>query len=310
MKKIYLFLLALVACTSQMNATEGALAGRFTINAEGNQVVFSLGNLQYQASTQTWQFAAKQHNLIGTANTHISDDYSGWIDLFGWGTGNHPTEHRPHSEYYGKFADWGANAILNGGNEANMWRTLTTEEWSFLFCGRTNAAKLFGMGSVNGVKGAILLPDNWSGNLFTDTENGLSDRDGWYKNLDGTNFTFHTYSAAQWEIMEANGAVFLPVTGYRIDAEVAQTEEYGNYWSATPSEENDAYLLYFDGTDVTPAEIDVRYYGEAVRLVKDVNTTAIENIQGDDLQCTKTIRDGMLVIERNGKEYTVTGTVY
>lgn len=80
---------------------EGAINGLFTINENGDQVYFSKGNLQYQASTSTWRFAENQWDYVGTQNppwgdaggtvsgsdnANISETYSGWIDLFVWGT--------------------------------------------------------------------------------------------------------------------------------------------------------------------------------------------------------------------------------
>ena len=64
--------------------TEGTLSGKFTTNAQGKKIVFSQGNLQYQASTKTWQFAAQQTAYLGAANEQISSTNSGWIDLFGY----------------------------------------------------------------------------------------------------------------------------------------------------------------------------------------------------------------------------------
>lgn len=49
----------------------------------------SPGNLQYQASTGIWRFAEHQYDYIGSGNENISTSYSGWIDLFGWGTGRY-----------------------------------------------------------------------------------------------------------------------------------------------------------------------------------------------------------------------------
>ena len=43
----------------------GAINGKFTINAEDNQIYFSKGNLRYQASTGTWRFAESQWNYVG-----------------------------------------------------------------------------------------------------------------------------------------------------------------------------------------------------------------------------------------------------
>ena len=163
--------LAMLACSSentperpdiQVNppVPEGALVGAFSVS-DGKQVHFSPGNLQYQASTDTWRFAENQWDIIGNANENISASYEGWIDLFGWGTGKNPTLASDKNEDYATFTDWGANKISNGGSEANLWRTLTTDEWIYLFKGRRDATSLFGMGTVNGVNGVILLPDNW-----------------------------------------------------------------------------------------------------------------------------------------------------
>lgn len=142
------------------NAKNGTLPGKFTINAQGRQVQFSQGNLQYKASTQKWRFAVQQYYYVGKKNQNITNTHDGWIDLFGWGTGNNPTNASTNETAYSTFVDWGVNKILNGGNTANQWRTLTKEEWEYLFHGRTDADKLFAFGSVNGTNGVILLPDS------------------------------------------------------------------------------------------------------------------------------------------------------
>ena len=65
--------------------TEGSLVGKFSVSSS-KQVSFSQGNLQYQASTNTWRFAENQYDYVGNANRKPSATYNGWIDLFGWGT--------------------------------------------------------------------------------------------------------------------------------------------------------------------------------------------------------------------------------
>ena len=45
-------------------------------------------------------------------------------------------------------ADWGYNAIANGGNQAGFsWRTPTNDEWGYLFNTRADAASKKGLGS-------------------------------------------------------------------------------------------------------------------------------------------------------------------
>ena len=80
-------------------------AKAFTVNSEGKQVYFSQGNLQYQASTNTWRFAENQYDAIGNDNSNISSTNEGWIDLFGWGTsGYNNTANDPFAINYKPWA--------------------------------------------------------------------------------------------------------------------------------------------------------------------------------------------------------------
>ena len=232
---------------------DGKLTGAFTINADGDQIVFSQGNLQYQASTSTLRFATNQYDMIGADNANISDTYTGWIDLFGWGTGNCPTKKSTVDEDYSTFTDWGVNAISNGGNEANLWRTLTRYEWAYLIQTRTNAADLKGQATVADVHGYVLLPDSWTlpaGLSFAASPN---------------NWTTNVYTAEQWTQMEAAGAVFLPATGYR-EPEIEGVGEKGWYWSSDVLNGTVAYDFEF--TETTSRVFGSRhYFGQPVRLV-------------------------------------------
>ncbi|MBR1517808.1 MAG: hypothetical protein IJ620_06700 [Bacteroidales bacterium] len=74
-----------VAGCSCSVASSGALPGKFSVSTT-QKVKFSQGNLQYQASTNTWRFAQCQKQYMDTNNKHVSSTYTGWIDLFCWGT--------------------------------------------------------------------------------------------------------------------------------------------------------------------------------------------------------------------------------
>ena len=277
MKKLG-FLCALCASVLSANAvfaTEGALSGKFSINEKGDQVQFAQGNIQYQASTKTWRFAAKQYESLGAANAKISASNSGWIDLFAWGTGNNPASVSSDYSQYASFNEWGANAISNGGNKANAWRTLTRNEWVYILTGRKNATNLLGAGTVNGVKGIIILPDNWAapaGVTFNATESkGLMLKGTYYKNANGDNFAHNIYSAEQWAKMEAAGAVFLPTTGYRYEVDIRKPEDGGCYWTSNiylneGVDEGEANSLDFD-KGYLGMGISGRDMGFAVRLV-------------------------------------------
>ena len=53
MRKLSLLFCALCACVMvhAVPGTVGAINGKFTINADGDQVYFAQGNLQYHATT-------------------------------------------------------------------------------------------------------------------------------------------------------------------------------------------------------------------------------------------------------------------
>ena len=292
-KFIYLFAIAAVmlgmaSCGDGNNPdqpeqlTPGALKGKFTV-APGKQVRFSQGNLQYHqdkaaADNDYFAFAEHQYTIIGKEGNEGIDKVPCTIDLFGWGTGNSPRETSTDDADYAEFHEWGNNRIRNGGNEANLWRTLTQDEWVYLFHERTNAEKLFGLGSVNGVNGTILLPDNWTlpaGVTFTpSTEKGLEWKGDHYndENIEIATFSHNTYSATEWDdVMERAGAVFLPAAGFRYNTDAIGCSSLGYYWSDTPYDENYAYYLVFDVDKLQPQEFSFRYRGQSVRLVQDIN---------------------------------------
>ena len=241
-------------------------------------VYFSQGNLQYQASTNTWRFAENQYDCIGDANSNISSTYSGWIDLYGWGTSgyNHGavcyqpySTSQTYSDYYaygnasynlydqtGK-ADWGYNAISNGGNTTNMWRTLTSDEWVYVFNTRSTASGIrYAKARVNGVNGVILLPDDWNTSTYSLNSTNTSN----------ASFTTNTISAANWSILENAGAVFLPAAGFRNGTSVSNVGSHGYYWSASRYN-NGAYIDMFDDSGINPHRFFNCFYGLSVRLV-------------------------------------------
>ncbi|MBQ3673262.1 MAG: hypothetical protein II928_02170 [Paludibacteraceae bacterium] len=236
---------------------DGAIQAIFSVSAS-TKVHFSQGNLQYRASTQTWRFAEKQYDMIGDDNANISVSYSGWIDLFGWGSGNNPTLFSTDYSDYQIFIDWGVNAISNGGNKTNQWRTLTKDEWDYLVQTRYNAEKLCGQATVVGVHGLVFLPDNWT------TPNSLT-----WQGMQN-NWITNQYSATDWSKMEAAGAVFLPAAGYRVGTKAHASFDY-YYWSSSPINDYEvgAYDFAFSEYSAGSSSND-RFFGLSVRLVKDV----------------------------------------
>lgn len=258
-----------VVTGAETTLPEGALKGKFSVSAE-KQVYFSKGNLQYQASTGTWKFAENQYDIIGADNGNISSTYEGWIDLFGFGTSGYNGKYPYMTSYinsdYGDGSndiagtnyDWGVcNAISNGGNKAGMWRTLTIDEWGYLYSTRTNASDLRGQATVNEQAGYILLPDGWS------TPSGLT------FTANPNNFTTNSYSASEWSKMEAAGAVFLPCAGNRYGTDVFYVGSSGNYWSSKADSYDYDYAYNFNFLLGNARGYYYRSYGYSVRLATE-----------------------------------------
>ena len=236
-------------------------SGKFSVNVN-RKVYFAQGNLQYQASTRTWKFADNQWEYLGKANKNISSTNDGWIDLFGWGTGNNPTRRDIDNEGY-IFSDWGNNAIINGGNIAHMWRTLSKDEWVYLIeKRRTKSGIRYAKGQVNGVGGLILLPDNWDPNTHVLNETNKKD----------SKYNSNVINKSEWLKMEQAGAIFLPAAGFRSGGPILTMGKVGVrgwYWSNTVYNFQDAYYLWLGEKDLDPASSLRRCTGGSVRLVCD-----------------------------------------
>ena len=278
---INLFLIAILnSCEQPLldSSDEGALSGLFSVS-ETEQIHFSQGNLQYQASTNTWRFAENQFDIIGANNSNISDSYDGWIDLFGWATSGYnnsvpyqisdnATDYGPTDESIADTNyDWGYfNKISNGGNKAGLWRLLTKYEWEYILTKRHNASKLFGVGCVNGVNGLILLPDSC---VIPD---GITFQAAVASDSGAELYSIvNNFSLAEWTILENAGAVFLPAAGARLTKKVMYTGIAGYYWTETIFEYDaiSIYCMGFDSSRVVWEGLSNRTNGRSVRLVKN-----------------------------------------
>ena len=247
------------------NQDDGKLPGRFSVSSS-KSVRFSKGNLQYQASSNTWKFAENQFDTMEENNLHASETYTGWIDLFGWGTSGYNDKFPwmasiTNTDYgnglndiTGSEYDWGIyNAISNGGNQQGIWHLLTSTEWSYILSSRKNASNLKSNATVCGVKGYIILPDEFElpeELTFSPT----------------TDYTTNTYGAKDWEKMENAGAVFLPNVKYKYKYSLSSKVQLSSssssyYWTSSCSSSSraqSAFEYYFD-----------RHNGLAVRLVTE-----------------------------------------
>lgn len=237
----------------------GMLPGKFSVSSS-YYVRFSQGNLQYQASTQTWRFAEMQYDIVGDGNRNISSSYSGWIDLFGWGTGENPTLSTTKSDDYNQSNDWGRNLPQRFDLGVTTWTTMTDYQWKYLFETRSNASGKYGMASVSSVNGIIILPDIYDGPAINTSHSA------WNNN---------TISASDWNLYEAYGAVFLPAAGYRDGTYVGKVGSYGYYWSSSNYYSGQVYdykyasNIKFNWAGLSPQDYSNRSIGGSVRLVHE-----------------------------------------
>lgn len=276
---------------SPAHAKIGAIHSAFTINANGDKVYFSKGNLQYigSATTPYWKFADNQWDKL---STNASSAANVNRDLFGWGTSGW----NPGNTYYDPWAtangvndrflygpstqgssiannltgsyansDWGIyNPISNGGNQAGQWRTLTKDEWTYIVSTRTAStinnvtnARLVNA-TVNNVYGMVLFPDAF---VYPSTVTPSN-----INNPSSSDITI--YDATEWTKMEAAGAVFLPAAGWRYGTTV-ENINYGYYWSSTGLPDGFASGYTF-GPSPIPINSGASFYGLTVRLVSDL----------------------------------------
>ena len=231
-------------------------------------------------------------------NTLVYGNYEGWVDLFGWGTsgwdnGNvyyRPYDYTSHDydhPFYGPVgnydltgdyanADWGVyNTISNASSR--QWRTLSAAEWNYLLMERETPSGIrFAKAIVAGVRGLVILPDDWSASTY-------------YLRSINTNIDYivNKISGGDWlDVLEPAGAVFLPAAGDRYQAVNGESKVYywnddlysgysfGHYWTTTHGVGVDyASQMFFYGSEegmYNPYllnDMGSRSTGNSVRLI-------------------------------------------
>ena len=251
-------------------APEGSIPSLFSISGD-QQVFFSQGNLQYQASTNTWRFAEHQYDFVGgtdywgqeqygnvtfngtkCSNNDISPTYSGWIDLFGWATSGWNNNNHYYHPYDYESTGWTVDGYGYGywdGSYANYSMTgdQVNCDW-----GVYNAIS---NGGNEAGAWRTLNADEWN-YLLQYRENATYKRsrvtvegtqgyvllpDAWILpssltfTANAPDFETNIYDHAQWVLLENAGAVFFPRGGCRyVDGGQARFSfEEGLYWSSS-----------------------------------------------------------------------------
>ena len=261
--------------------------GLFSI-AAGTRAEIASGNVQYCASPSSWRFAPNAFDRLTTQNSNASGSYTGWIDLFAWGTGNYYWSNA-YNFWNGKYhaAGFVSDAYFDdgtfdtyyewGNGFSGNWHTPSISEWDYVLAGRSNASKLVTVcqitpdDSTDPVPGLLLLPDGWIawGYDLPKPYSEVYDHsmlETWWEMYEG-----NSYTQAQWEDLQKKGAVFLPCAGYIEYTSTKWIQPYvGNYWTCDAAEGDNAKNFWFPNYPsqwwLSTSSNDPRQFALAVRL--------------------------------------------
>ena len=237
--------------------------------AEGKQVVFDPGNLQYlgkEDGTGEWRFAENQYDFMGDGPAETAtyrgnvtvDGYTKYNtsadkdvarDLFCWGTSGYNDKNpwmtsKNVGDYYngdlaGTDYDWGVyhsatgnstEKITNGGDYS--WRLFTSNEWAYAIARERKVYTRTDVPTFMETKSLYTSATVVGVKgiiLFPDNWDGSLDRTIKYKT---TGYAGTTCDAEKWATFEKLGCVFLPAANVRSGIELTYPNQ-GKYWSST-----------------------------------------------------------------------------
>ena len=250
-----------VSCITVPAGTSG---GAFSVSAT-KKVYIATSNLMWEGTTQSGTYSLMENpwTIIETAGSTVPANYgitatnSVQVGYFGWGTPAKPylTSNNVNEYASNGFVDWGT---MYGDGQ---WHCLSYDEWNYV---RLRSDKLWGLATVNNVRGVVLAPDDFVTPLDATFVPGCSN--GWDTN---------TYTSAQWAVMQKAGAVFVPAAGHRdvFDGNIIKDVGYEVWFVTTTPYTQIAGEKLSINVNVRATEWKAfanRYYmGAPVRLVYD-----------------------------------------
>ena len=238
--------------------------GGMSVDDEGHMIYFMTGNLQYDLASKKWGIASRQYDFQGNAGGNADMSTKGAVDLFGWSTdaassnwGLYTIDQPAEGYTDGAFKDWGTNVTGN-------WSTPTKEDFRYMLdsrscskVGKTENARYI-KATVAGVAGLLIFPDvfTWPSELETPEK----------INSYTAGFTANSYTAFEFEYLDARGVAFLPAAGYRVGTSVYSDGIHGYYWTSDEGLlETGAYTLDFSSYSAATNSLK-RCQGHSVRL--------------------------------------------
>lgn len=210
-------------------------------------------NTNHSTANNSYQYGPSNANVVGSSTAASAESWSKEV------SSTHPYENY----------DWG---VYNSSDLGAGWRTLTTQEWGYLFNSRTPGNSVNGVSNARyteatintdgtAVNGIILFPDD----AVLTTVSGVT-----WGTINSSSAWGTQCTTAGWTALETAGCVFLPAAGYRGGTGVHYVGSYGFYWSSSAYSASNAYYLSFYSGSVIPQNTNGRYYGYSVRLVQEL----------------------------------------
>lgn len=207
------------------------------------KVQFAPGNVQYHTVGQYWVFADRQFFILGVhehwdrmGTKYLDSPINLKYDLFYWGTSDDITMSHQKGYY---FSEW-------GDHFSGTWRTLSYDEWDYLFTERKNAENLYRFSTVAGIEGVVILPDECTGCEIKDFYDDFP----------------------SWDKMEELGAAFLPIAGYYSKK---AHQYYEGDWVYQTCSHNKFYYRLDKRKQKNIPHLDLdKSFQLPVRLVKDI----------------------------------------
>lgn len=235
--------------------------GLFRVSPNDDKVTFAPGNLWYDASNTGKEWRLEDHQW----DSHVTINPNA-LGMFCWSNENN-NYGRDMQDGDGQyilgttFVDWGGLSICKPCSKTeqyaqNEWRTLKgsgegLNEIDYLLHYREQVydKKLHRIMEVHGVQCLVLAPDNYTGNIDSDS----------------------------WDNLEAKGSVAIPLTGqyetfyHHGEASYIGQGEKVWLWGDGMSGEQGACLYYYKpDEDDNYNQCATQFFRFAVRLVKDV----------------------------------------
>ena len=199
------------------------------------------------------------HSLLADYDNTVKygPSLDNWLNVFGWDSDTWLGDATMRS-----YCDWGVHFDDDGVGHDNWydgtWFTLSEEQFRYLVLERNNAKRkrtyaVIVVDNAAGVlvPGLVLVPDDWQCPV------GCTYQIAGNKSEENSGFGFFTniyYADTTWPVMEASGAVFLPVATTRNGHDLDNVTTYrgftlkgpshGSYWTSS-SGYSDASAAYF-----------------------------------------------------------------